>query len=345
MFIPSFDQTHHRYKLANTTTGNQKILKVLGGGSSCVTLLIEDGKSQLVRKIAATQNSSKLDFQRQWLSDHQGYKNIPNVLSFGESEEFSWLDIPYYSDHTPFSKIIHQQSIGKSGDVLEKILSFLSKTIHQEAVAKDDINDGQIYLREKFFNKVDVAQSIRPEYSEIYSSRIISINGNEYLNPITAMKKILDTRPNLKNLTKDQHKIHGDLTVENILIKDNCFLLLDPNNENYMSDIYVELGKVLQSLDGNYESLAEIESNEIQFKNSAISFQEKTYPNVIQLNQFLKQWIYKNYSEEAYQIALFHEVIHFARLLPYKARYSPKNFIVYYLRMTEIINKVGSLWQ
>lgn len=282
---------------------------------------------------------SKLKYQYEWLLHHQGLACIPYV----ENPIFRWnyfsYDLKFYHEYRSFYEIIKEGDVFRCQDILEKIIKLLP-LIH----IKENVTIGREqlvrYIDEKFFRKIEYCENLfsQLKYFNLYDKVII--NGKEVSNFSQIKQRLLEPHV-IKNLSQfNETEIHGDLTVENILVgPKNELIFLDPNNENFVSSALVDYSKILQSLHSRYEFLCLVDTVEV--KKHCLSFHLDTNMTLDHLLKFfLEQMRLRFFPQEREQL-IFHEAMHLARLLPYRLRVNEHSFMAFYgmmlLRFNEFL--------
>ena len=127
------------------------------------------------------------------------------------------------------------------------------------------------------------------------------------------------------------------MTLENILIKGRDFFLIDPNNENYISDKIIDYAKLYQSLNSGYEFL--LQQKEVQINDNHISFIDNKSYQYEELYHKLDDYLKGTLSSDDYKNISFHEGVHFTRLLPYRAIDNIDTAPIFYAVATICFNK------
>jgi len=280
---------------------------------------------------------SKLKFQFEWILRHQGLSCIPYV----ENPVFDWnyfsYDLRFYHDHRSFFEIIKEGDLYRCQKILEKILNLLPHIHTNKKVLISYENLGH-YLEEKFFRKVEYCENLYPTLKYFNRHDTVIVNGKELLGFSQIREKILDTKI-LKQLSQyTETEIHGDLTAENILIGPNDdLILLDPNNENYISSPLVDYSKLLQSLNSRYELLCLVEKVEIS--NHCLYFQVEENLVIDSLLKFFGEKMQHLFFPDERRHLVFHEAMHLARLLPYRLKVNEHSFMAFYAMMLVRFNE------
>ena len=164
------------------------------------------------------------------------------------------------------------------------------------------------------------------------------INGKEYHN-LKYYKKYLSKEYLSKIFEHDvSSSIHGDFTMENIIVTNNHFYFIDPNSGNILNSPNLDYAKLLQSLHGGYEFLmntknVEVEENKIRFLSSKSLVYEKLYKKY---DEYLKE----KFDKETVRSIYFHEIIHWLRLMPYKIEKNGERAVLFYAEMIIVLNDV-----
>ncbi len=282
---------------------------------------------------------SKLKFQYEWLLRHQGLSCIP----FVENPMFRWnyfsYDLKFYHDYRSFFEVIKEGDAFRCQEILEKVFKLLP-LIHKDEKAVISRELLVRYIDDKFFKKIEYCENLYPILKQFNRHDKVIVNGKEIFNYPLLRQKLLEPQV-IEHLAHfNETEIHGDLTVENILIgPKNEVMLLDPNNENYVSSALVDYAKFLQSLHSRYEFLCLIE--EVEVKNHCINFHLEAnlvYDHLLKF--FLSQMRQRFFPQEREQL-IFHEAMHLARLLPYRLRMNEHSFMAFYgmmlLRFNEFV--------
>ncbi len=312
------------------------------GGSVEKTLLVRDDTAMRVRKTISKKNDTesgyrRLKLQYEWLINNYARlgPHIPEILSINEENGELYYEMPYYQDFVPFFQFIHKNDIEKSSSILKRILDFCFENMY---IVKQQSEKKQLqkYVKIKMIDRVQSILQRNKEIWQLCQFDKIVINGTEHINFFPLLQTILNDESYVSLLTPQyENLIHGDLTIENILCKENDFILLDCNCENILNTWYLDIAKLYQSLDMHYEFLRtydhfiHIERNCI-FYNRIIS---KKYQILFDL--------LNNYNpiRNKQVILYFYEASHYVRMLPYKQLSNPQTTVLYYCIAVELLNR------
>jgi len=320
--------------------GTCSLIDTFEGGSTASTFLFSDEKNgYFVRKIALPQHASKLEKQFIWLNERQNLINIPKMIKEVKKDNSYYYDMEFLNQSIPFFNYIHTNSLESSKEILTSVVNFMSNKIYvggENIVSEEMLGN---YVEIKVLTKVKDASLINNSLANLIEYDTININGTEYDNLTVVIEKILSDNKLVKMLSQCYTTpIHGDLTIANIFIFNNDFIILDPNDENYISDPVVDFAKLFQSLHSGYEFLCLLEKVNVLGNN--ITFDETISSKYNSLFKYLVSLWSVEYSEEYLQKIFFHEAVHYCRMLTYRARINPETLPAFYAVATRILNKI-----
>jgi len=130
----------------------------------------------------------------------------------------------------------------------------------------------------------------------------------------------------------EKYTVHGDYTLENILIKNDDIKIIDPNPEVDLPVRSLDWAKLYQSLHSGYELyFSEINNSESQ---------EKMHHYF----KYIENYIHVNYGVENVLRTKFMEAIHLIRLLPYQVNSGEETWSHFFFlglkRLNEFITEV-----
>lgn len=210
----------------------------LGGHSGCKIVLYEiNDNEKFVRKISASKEYNKrLEVQCKKQQNFENeYIKTPKILNQGYNEDgLFYFDMEFIQGIT-LSKYIESIEISKIKDLVKRIVS----CIRDEKIAKSTVND------EAFKKKINSLKEKLGDKNLIVKEAIDMLNQHSWTN----FKKSY---------------CHGDLTLENILIKNDQLYLIDFLDSFY--DCYIlDISTVLQDVEllWSYRYDSEININTI----------------------------------------------------------------------------------
>jgi len=130
---------------------------------------------------------------------------------------------------------------------------------------------------------------------------------------------------------------HGDLTLENIFIKNNNIKLIDPNFMfNVWNSWLLDIGKLCQSIHYDYENMFYIKYNfyfKYSINKNIIKSTLTTHFNNSGYYKYIK-YKFKDY----YKQILLLEICNYIRMMKYKLKISKEDYIKSYLVLTFLWN-------
>lgn len=306
------------------TLNDEYPIRPLKYGANCTTVLNEN--DSIVLKIAHRNFEGKLRDQYIWLKRNRGGP-YPEVLGEGYVDGHYYFEMPFYYEHSPFFDFIHRQNTKDSFKILKNALFLYDKKKNVSSFF-----NLREYIEKKIFKKLTFLNL------EIFKNKYLIINRKSYLNLNFIIDKILNNPRALYDLSNySECEIHGDLTIENMLVRDNSLLILDPNNENIISSPVIDYAKVYQSLHSGYEFLCT--HKKIYCVDNQINFNEITSKKYSELFNLVESHLKSRLPEGEFRTILFHEAVHFTRLLPYRAEMNPLTWPIYYAVAVRLFNQ------
>lgn len=298
--------------------GNDVILyRIFHGGSDALTALISSDNSMYVRKFASDLGTKKLQEQKKWLCKYSSELVLASVVRDHELNGNYIYDMPYSHTSIDFYEFIHSASLDASWahlvDVLNSVKNFHARM--STGVAEDSMIES--YLSTKMVDNFNKIKTLSPIFSD--TAQVV-INGkkidlDEISNWINDPSRTQDFK------FKEVSIIHGDLTIENIIIDknhENGWFIIDPNVGNFFESPLLDYAKLMQSLHLGYESLNR--SINCHFENGEIKVSIFRSSQYAAIYEKYKQWIINEFGQDFLKEVLLHEIIHYTRLVPYKFR-------------------------
>lgn len=315
---------------------NVNILRDYSAGSNAVTLLCSDGRKSFFRKFAIGTDGDKLYQQVEWLKSHEAQIPLPKLGEIAKEDSYCSYDMAYSPAAQNFFTYIHTHSSDDAWTVLKQAIIDLDKNLYRYDQLADQktINE---YISQKIDNNLQKIKQGAPlkyvlNYDDIY------INGVKYHN-LKYYDWIFE-HGHLNEIFKKSPicDIHGDLTIENIICKNNDYYLIDPNTGNILECPWLDLGKLFQSLHGGYEFLMRIQSVTVNENRIDFTFiRSSAYDD---LYNHLKQYILDTYGMDVLKQVYYHEIVHWLRLMPYKLNHIGERSLLFYAGMIVIMNDI-----
>lgn len=319
--------------------GKFKLVKSFKGGSNAHTMLVWQNEQLVVMKITLPQFTDKLQAQAQWLIDRENLPHLPKIVDEERSQNYYYFSLAYHENFFPFFDFIHSRSTKSSYEVLQKILTFMSKTIYKAEPTKNGEQNLADYIESKVLGKVNDTAAISNRISQLLVPAKLTINGMGYDNMLQVIEKIQANKQAMQDLASYQESpIHGDLTVDNLMASSaGEFLVIDPNNENQVSSPVVDYGKLYQSLHSGYEFLIQLES--CQVDEDSVKFEDSKSQKYADLFRQLDGKLEASLDQKTYRSILFHEAVHYCRMLTYRANINPQTLPIFYATAVKLFNE------
>ena len=300
-------------------TNDCAIIKDLSAASEAKTYLMQDKDNKLfIRKIALAEASIKLKLQFEWLNKNQNLP-LPKIFNSVDKDNLFSYDMEYFANGETFFTAIHYFSVEKSLKTLNEILNSLNKSYI--TINNDNKYYNNLFYEKYINNNINISLSnLQIKYLQKYDNFFVNdievpniLNLNEYL-------KLYNS-----NLNYDIKNIHGDLTIENILVDTNGnYIIIDPSP--MYNNIFAEYSKLFQSLHGKYEYLKN--SNSWSIEKNSIKYADYSTQKYSDIFNYIKQFIVDNYGNEGLKATYFYEAVCYLRTLSYMVRLNKNNSVL-----------------
>jgi hypothetical protein len=293
--------------------------RILPGGSEAVIAVVEVHGELSIRKLATAGAGEKLRAQVSWLREHAEELPLPEVLAEHRHGERFHYDMPYTLTARDFYDVIHTSPIERSRDVLQSIVDEMTAfhARHHVGAASAAVVDH--YLERKVrANTRDVLAYARGMVEQEYT-----INGDDYR--LSEWNCLLDMKWLREQVrSRDMAVIHGDLTIENIIVSPRHAMqwyLIDPNPANIFDTPLIDWAKLMQSLNLGYEAINR--GSAVTRHGHDLRLALARSNAYAQLHDHLCTVLGVQLGPSAMREVAFHELVNYLRLLPYRIKNSP----------------------
>lgn len=301
-------------------TNDCAIIKDLSAASEAKTYLMQDKDNKLfIRKIALAEASIKLKLQFEWLNKNQNLP-LPKIFNSVDKDNLFSYDMEYFANGETFFTAIHYIEANNSFEIIKEIIDRLN--INYLNFKKLDNNEiiNSIY-KEHILNNINFICS-NPKYKDIAKYEYITVNNKKLPNILNMLEELKYFHFSLKH---DISYIHGDLTIENILVDTNGnYIIIDPSP--MYNNIFAEYSKLFQSLHGKYEYLKN--SNSWSIEKNSIKYADYSTQKYSDIFNYIKQFIVDNYGNEGLKTTYFYEAVCHLRTLSYMVRLNKNNSVL-----------------
>jgi hypothetical protein len=326
---------------AHELTDSFSIIKTFKGGSNALTILAWQDGALVVKKITLKQYESKLRDQYLWLKRYDNLTRITKVLrEYPSQSNYYAIDIDYREEYVPFFEVIHSMSTAESSRVLLNVCRYVDKRIH---TPKKPLKNAKRvlgkYIADKVIGKVTDAAKSNVDITHLLSYDTIVANGRTLLNFESVVSRIKNNKQMQADLTEVfDCPIQGDLTVDNLIVNPETseYLIIDPNNENAISDPIVDYSKLMQSVHSGYEFLYYLRRCSV--KGNEVTFEERRSVQYARLYKALDTHLREELTPGRYRALLFHEAVHYCRMLTYRTSINPRTAAAFYAVAVRLFN-------
>ena len=320
------------------------ILQDFSAGSNATTMLCMNKDNIFYRKYSFGDDSEKLWQQIVWIESNKYKLPLQKIINIVHKKNLFCYDMTYNSSAIGFFQYIHSNPRENSWNILKNVLNDLNKNLYVET-KNADCRTILEYIHDKVEkNLYRIFNS--PLLKDLSKYDKLVINGVEYQN-LKNYLSILSNGNLLNVFSNDTYTtIHGDLTIENIIcdlsVSDwggHNYYLIDPNVGNIHNSMFLDYGKLLQSLHGGYEFM--MKTHKVSVNENHIDFTYIRSSSYDYLYDKLKNYIFEQFGEEGSKSIYYHEIVHWLRLMPYKLRKDKDRAAMFYAGLVEIVNNVS----
>ena len=307
--------------------------------SDARTCVLRDSRRGLfVRKSAPLGRAGeKLISQARWYQSNAAENICPRLLGLSTVGRKVFIDIDFIPGAIPLDQRLLQLSESKAIDLFISVLQSLHNKIHRTHSRVEDAQKRDHYIQEKLLGKLEFIRLCDPMISDLMSFDQIVVNGRRLKNRDLALAELLHS-PSKMNALKSflPSTLHGDVTLQNILVSDGRPYFIDPNNENLINSPMVDFAKLLQSLDSGYEFL--LQQQQFQMGRDTIDYADLRPARWKILKQVMLEFLEARYSQIDLGQLSFHQSVHLARLLPYQWKSNAKRLPLFYAEFLRKLN-------
>jgi len=323
--------------------GDSVVHKFFNGGSDAVTALVEVGGELRIRKFALGAAAEKLAAQAVWLAD-PARLNAPLAPVIERDSEAGMFrfDMPMVTPSNDFFDVIHTSPIANSRALLARVIDCVDDFHRASALASEaSTTEIDIYL--------DVKGRRNADLIEEFARRLLpwnefSVNGTSFDPALWGrLRDLAWMRAQIRD--RRVAAIHGDLTIENIIIAPNRpggFYLIDPNPENVFNSPLIDWAKLMQSLHLGYESLNR--GAVCRRSDAGLELATMRSHDYAELHGMLEREIVSRFGKDGLREVYFHEIINYLRLTPYKIRQSQTRGLSFFACTAILLGRYCERW-
>jgi len=294
------------------------VVRLFNGGSDAITALVSIDNKLVIRKFATHSASQKLAQQYEWIKSHQDVSfPLVSLLNRSQTDDPFYYDMPLIEPASDYYDFIHTNDIDKSLVIFDQMYDAIQQhhKLHLKPITSDLLIDH--YLEEKVIKNT---QTILDFASTVFEESHFTINNIEF--DLKEFETLLNKTWLKQQITHTQtSSIHGDLTIENIIVApftEDGWYLIDPNSENIFNTPLIDWAKLFQSLHLGYEGMNRNAVCSLQ--GNALSLPLSKSEEYSLLYKHLNMRLAQDHSQSFIKEVRFHELINYLRLTPYKIR-------------------------
>lgn len=322
---------------------NVKIIQRMKGGSFADTLLIQENKNKYIRKVASKRFDLELGYFRlkkqynqlqRFAYFHESL--VPKLIKEKENSYEYFFDMAYLADYKLLSEC-EEELVLKS---LNYLLNIMKNKIYIQSAKLSQQNTWlEQHLNNKIFNKLKIDQ-YDGLLNEIIKRDEIIINSKIYKNINITLETIFKRYGNILS-PKYLCPIHGDLTFENILCKEDFGLdvkLIDMDGAEYLDAIELDMGKMFQSILTKYEIWSNLNTKLVQYTKDG--FVVKLFHDFEDISNYIDIWhnLIKSEKSLLSAKAYFYTSLHLIRMIRFRLKISEDQAIYALLLSILLLN-------
>jgi len=359
LFLKEYYEDENRDIIYSYLEINQDVAIVedrSAGSNACTSVVMNKEGKMFFRKYAYNKDGEKLLEQVDWIEKHQEFIPLPLISRKKYKDSYATYDMPYYSSAIGFFKYIHTVPVSYSWKLLQTALDDIKSGCHSKNVRLADDDTIFRYIDSKVFGNLKIIRENDKYIRNLEEFDSLVVNG-EVLPTLDFYREMLQRSHLYEVFKNDSYSdIHGDLTIENIVcITDineiekeeykgkrtpSKYYFIDPNTGNLHDSPLLDLGKLLQSLHGNYEFLTVVSS--VTIRKNQVDYMMMRSEAYDQLYKRYKDYLFDTYEKNQVLSIYYHEIVHWLRLMPYKIRKNEKMAVVFY---TELLKVLKDVWE
>lgn len=302
------------------------IHRLLPGGSDAVTAVVEVDAVLRIRKFAVGGAGEKLRVQADWMRRHRDELPLTDVVTDRLGGGGYRYDMPYLIEARDYYDVVHTAPLRTSMQLLSEVLAAVD-TFHKRHAG----GEAPPAIVDQYL--VDKAQA----NARTILARIRDVVGDEYTingepHALADWEHVLDLEWLREQVrTRGTSVVHGDLTVENIIVCTDCprgWYLIDPNPENVFDSPLIDWGKLMQSLHLGYEGLNRGTYASVDGGVLHVPFARSNA--YVQLHTFLTHTLRRRLGPAGLREVAFHELVNYLRLTPYKFRQDSRKGLTFF---------------
>jgi hypothetical protein len=310
--------------------------------------LATNGSGELfVKKMVPPEYAHRLKNQHDWLAERADHRQLVTVLREQHAEDHYAIDIEYRPSSVPLFEYVHENPFAEGAAKLAEVWDYMYSRVYQVGRLEQHPELRDDYVTERFVLRVRAAAESHPALAEALKSDRIVVNGVELDNFDRVLHRIQSTEAAWADLAtfRPSTHIHGDLTVDNILIDlpTRDVLVIDPSDDNQVRGPVIDFGRHMQSLLYGYEFLNEDETPVVlgwSDGSPEITYRDDRSARYAELADYVSTVVMPKHLTVAEQRSvLFHVGLFYGRMLTHRVVINPGTALKYYAVCVQALNR------
>lgn len=302
------------------------VRQLLPGGSDAITAVVETGQGLVIRKFATGEAGQKLVNQAHWLEAHRAELPLTGLISQHRSANKFHYDMPFLTTARDLYDMVHIMPLSKSRRLLEGLVDHVASWHACHGVEEGREEATEAYVHRKVVDNARIALGFARQ--RIFESYRINNEPHE----LSDWDCLLDPAwVKAQMPTRATGLIHGDLTIENIIVcpeSPRGWYLIDPNPDNLFDTPLIDWAKLMQSLNLGYEALNRGAAAQVRGNSIDVMFhRSRVYSD---LHAGLREQLSDRLGQQGLREIAFHEIVNYLRLIPYKIRQNPAKAMTFF---------------
>jgi hypothetical protein len=312
-----------------------RVRHLLPGGSDAITAVVETDQGLVIRKFATGDAGRKLLDQAEWLDAHRSELPLAKLISQNRSASKFHYDMPLLHTARDLYEMVHITPFSESRRLLENLVDHVASWHATHVVEQPCEEAVDAYVQRKIIDNARIALNFaRQRLPECF--RI-----NNETHQLRDWDRLLDpTWAKMQMPTRATSLIHGDLTIENIIVSPDSprgWYLIDPNPGNLFDSPLIDWAKLMQSLNLGYESLNRGAAPQVRGDAIDVMFhRSRIYSD---LHAGLREQLSDRLGAPVLREIAFHEIVNYLRLIPYKIRRNPAKALTFFASTSLLLRR------
>lgn len=342
--FPSFlDSYFRRERLSQVlhkleVTGNVSLVRFFKGSSNAVTILALAEGTLYVKKMVPPEHALRLKNQHDWLVERESLHKMVSVLREDSAEDYYAIDLEYRPNSVPLFDYIHEHPFQNAARKLSEVWSYMYANVYTPGSLEIHEQERAVYVEERLVDRLRTAAESHPELHRAMQSDKIVINGRLLDNFDLVMGRIRMTERAWQDLAtyRDSTSIHGDLTIDNILVdlSTDDLMIIDPSDDNQVCGPVIDFGRQMQSLQYGYEFMNLDEKPvclTMRGPVPVITYRDSRSARYAELEGYVRTEIMTKHLHASEQRSVdFHVGLFFGRMLTHRVVINPDTVLKYY---------------